>query len=166
MTEAFLLTPRDTDVSWSLRNPAAVRQATNNLTPEMNAMTDNHADLDPSSWEPALDAVIAAPRHHKVLFENERLRVLEVTLEPNDEEPVHHHRWPSVFVFDQVQGPVHDVAPDGTQLPPNRDVIKAIEAWKGQGCLVVNMAPQPAGRVFNASGRTIHGVRVEMKTVQ
>jgi hypothetical protein len=35
-----------------------------------------------------LDAVIAAPKYHKVLFENERLRVLEVTLEPNDEEPV------------------------------------------------------------------------------
>jgi hypothetical protein len=29
--------------------------------------------------------------------------VLEITLEPNDEEPVHHHRWPSVFVFDQGQ---------------------------------------------------------------
>jgi hypothetical protein len=114
----------------------------------------------------ALDAVIAAPKHHRVLFENERLRVLEVTLEANDEEPVHHHRWPSVFVFDQVQGPVHDVAPDGTQLPPNRDVIKAIGAWNGQGCLVVNMAPQPAGRVLNASGKTIHGIRVEMKTVQ
>jgi hypothetical protein len=84
--------------------------------------------------------VIAAPKHHKVLFESERLRVLEVTLESNDEEPVHHHRWPSVFVFDQVRGPVHDFAPDGTQLPTNRDVIKAIEAWNGQGCLVVNMA--------------------------
>ena len=24
---------------------------------------------------------------------------------------------------------------DGTQLPPNRDVIKAIESWRGQGCL-------------------------------
>jgi len=104
----------------------------------MNA--DNPADLCPASWDPALDAVIAAPKHHKVLFENGQLRVLEITLEPNDEEPVHHHRWPSVFVFDQVQGPVHDFAPDGTQLPPNRDVIKAIEAWKGQGCLVVNMA--------------------------
>src|SRR5271165_3287006 len=114
----------------------------------------------------ALDAVIADPKHHKVLFESERLRVLEVTLEPNDEEPVHHHRWPSVFVFDQVQGPVHDFAPDGTQLPPNRDVIKAIEGWNGQGCLVVNMAPQPAGRVFNASGKTLHGIRVEMKTAQ
>src|SRR5690606_35041475 len=62
-------------------------------------MTD-HDQTDPSTWDPALDAVAAAPRHHKVLFENDNLRVLEVTLEPNDEEPVHHHRWPSVFVFD------------------------------------------------------------------
>src|SRR5271157_1726750 len=61
----------------------------------MNA--DNPADLHPATWDPALDAVIAAPKHHKVLFENGQLRVLEVTLEPNDEEPVHHHRWPSVF---------------------------------------------------------------------
>ena len=56
---------------------------------------------DPSTWGPELDAVKAAPKHHKVLFENDRVRVLEVTLEPNDEEPVHHHRWPSVFVLDQ-----------------------------------------------------------------
>jgi len=48
----------------------------------MNA--DNRADLPPSAWDPALDAVIAAPKQHKVLFENERLRVLEITLEPND----------------------------------------------------------------------------------
>jgi hypothetical protein len=76
-------------------------------------MADNRADLDPSTWDLALDAVVAAPKHHKVIFENERLRVLEVTLEPNDEEPIH-HRWP-LFVFDQVQGPVHDFAPHGTQ---------------------------------------------------
>jgi hypothetical protein len=75
------------------------------------AMADNRADLDPSTWDPTLDAVVAAPKHHKVIFENERLRVLEVTLEPNDEEPIHHHRWPSVFVFDQIQEPVHDLLP-------------------------------------------------------
>jgi hypothetical protein len=118
---------------------------------------------DPSGWDPALDAVVAAPKHHRVVFENENLRVLEVTLEAGDEEPVHHHRWPSVFVFDRVQGPVFDYGPDGQQLPPNHDVIKAIEAWDGQGCLVVSMSPQRAGRVFNASGKTIHGIRVEMK---
>jgi hypothetical protein len=126
-------------------------------------MRDDLATSDPATWDPALDAVAAAPRHHKVLFENENLRVLEVTLEHADEEPVHHHRWPSVFVFDQVQGPVHDIAPDGTPLPPNRDVMQAIQTWDGKGCLVVHMAPQPAGRVHNASGKVIHGVRIEMK---
>jgi hypothetical protein len=118
---------------------------------------------DPSSWDPAFDAVVAAPANHKVVFENDRLRVLEVTLAPNEEEPLHHHRWPSVFIFDQVQGPVHDIAPDGTVLPPNRDVMQAIQAWDGKGCLVVRMAPQPLGRVLNASDRTVHGIRVEMK---
>jgi hypothetical protein len=124
-------------------------------------MSDDRASLDPSSWDPALDAVVAAPANHEVLFENDQLRVLEVTLEPETEEPTHHHRWPSVFVLDRVQGPIHDLAPDGSELPPNRDVMKAIQAWDGKGCLVVNMAPQPAGRVFNASGKTVHGV--EMK---
>jgi hypothetical protein len=50
-------------------------------------MANDHGSLDPSTWDPALDAVTAAPAHHKVLFENDQLRVLEVTLEPNDEEP-------------------------------------------------------------------------------
>jgi hypothetical protein len=127
-------------------------------------MADDHASLDPSTWDPALDAVIAAPAHHKVLFENDRLRVLEVTLEPNDEEPVHHHLWPSVFVLDSVKPPIHDLAPDGTQLPPNRDVIQAAQSWDGKGCLVVHMAPQPAGRVLNGSDQTLHGIRIEMKT--
>lgn len=126
-------------------------------------MMADRANSDPSSWDPALDAVVAAPKHHRVLFENERLRVLEVTIEAQDEEPVHHHRWPSVFVLDQVHGPVHDIAPDGAQLPPNRDVMKAIQGWDGQGCLVVNMEPQPPGRVYNASDKVVHGVRVEMK---
>ena len=129
------------------------------------AMNANMIDqTDPLQWDPKLDAVIAAPANHKVLFENDRLRVLEVILQPDEEEPTHHHRWPSVFVFDQVEGPIHDFAPDGTMMPPNRDVIQAVQAWDGQGCLVVHMAPQPAGRVLNASSKTLHGIRVEMKS--
>ncbi|MEO6014237.1 MAG: hypothetical protein ABIQ30_11730 [Devosia sp.] len=126
-------------------------------------MSGNDDVGDPSTWDPALDAVVAAPKHHRVLFENENMRVIEVTLEPDDEEPVHHHRWPSVFVFDAISGPIHDIAPDGSMLPPNRDVVQAVEAWDGKGCLVVNMAPQPAGRVLNASKQTAHGIRIEMK---
>jgi hypothetical protein len=127
-------------------------------------MTNESTSQDPATWDVALDAVAAAPANHIVLFENDRLRVLEVILHPGEEEPVHHHRWPSVFVFDQIKGPVHDMSPDGQQLPPNRDVMKALQAWSGEGCLVVHMAPQPAGRVLNASDKTLHGVRIEMKT--
>lgn len=126
--------------------------------------TETTHQTDPAHWLPELDAVIAAPANHRVIFENDRLRVLEVTLEPDEEEPVHHHRWPSVFVFDQVQGPIHDMAPNGTALPPDRDLMQALQAWDGQGCLVVRMAPQPAGRVLNASGKTVHGIRIEMKS--
>jgi hypothetical protein len=118
---------------------------------------------DPASWDPNLDAVAAAPRHHKVLFENDNLRVLEVILAPGDEEPVHHHRWPSVFVLDQIKPPVVDFSPQGERLPPNRDVIAALGAWDGKGSLVVHMAPRPAGRVLNESDLTVHGIRIEMK---
>ena len=67
-------------------------------------------------------------------------------MEPAEEEPVHHHRWPSVFVFDRIKGPIHDYSPDGEMLPPNRDVMVALKEWDGK----VNMAPQPAGRKSSA----------------
>lgn len=126
---------------------------------------DDAASSDRLNWDPSLDAVVAAPKNHKVVFENDAIRVLEVILEPDEEEPVHHHRWPSVFVLDQVHPPIHDIAPDGTMLPANRDIVQAVEAWDGKGCLVVHMSPQPAGRVLNASGKLLHGIRVEMKNM-
>ena len=126
-------------------------------------MSDTVGLSDPSTWDPKLDAVLAAPKNHKVIFENDRLRVLEVILEPGEEEPVHHHRWKSVFVFDRIKGPIDDFSPEGEKRPPNRDVMVALKEWDGNGCLVVNMAPQPAGRVLNSSDETLHGVRIEMK---
>ena len=126
-------------------------------------MTAENDPTDPSQWDPEFDAVAAAPDHHKVIFENDALRVLEVTVEPNDEEPLHHHRWPSVFVLDSIHGDVHDVSPEGERLPPSRDVMQAIQAWDRKGPLVVHMAPQPLGRVLNEGETTVHGIRIEMK---
>jgi predicted metal-dependent enzyme (double-stranded beta helix superfamily) len=53
------------------------------------------------SWPAELDALIAAPGSHRLLFENERVRVLEVVIEPGTREPEHTHRWPSVMIVDQ-----------------------------------------------------------------
>jgi hypothetical protein len=45
------------------------------------------------------DAVTAAPNSHRVIFENELVRVLEVTMPPlGKTEPMHHHHWPSFFL--------------------------------------------------------------------
>jgi hypothetical protein len=48
------------------------------------------------SWPAQLDALIAAPRHHMLLFENEQVRVLMAIVPPGETVPVHTHRWPSV----------------------------------------------------------------------
>ena len=48
-------------------------------------------------WPPQLDAVIAATTNHRVLMEDEAVRVLEVIVDPGERENLHHHRWPSIM---------------------------------------------------------------------
>jgi hypothetical protein len=52
-----------------------------------------------NSWPhpSSLDAVIAAPKHHRILLENDHVRVLEVRIPAGDTVPLHTHRWPSVL---------------------------------------------------------------------
>ena len=52
---------------------------------------------NPADWPKDQDAVAAAPNNHRILLENDQVRVLEVTLAPNEVEAVHHHQWPSVL---------------------------------------------------------------------
>ena len=50
-------------------------------------------------WTSQNDALAAAPGHHKVLFENDEVRVLEVTVPPGVREPLHAHRYASVLYY-------------------------------------------------------------------
>jgi mannose-6-phosphate isomerase-like protein (cupin superfamily) len=51
------------------------------------------------AWEhpDSLDALAAAPGFHRLLLENDHLRVLETRIAPGATVPVHTHRWPSVL---------------------------------------------------------------------
>ena len=54
---------------------------------------------DETNFPQGYDAVTAAPDSHRVIFENELVRVLEVTMPPAGKtEPMHHHRWPGFFL--------------------------------------------------------------------
>ena len=80
-------------------------------------------------------------------------------------------RWGNSCCSDQDCRPVpYRVTPAGVQMLVHGNwiavpdhVIQAVQSWHGQGCLVVHMAPQPAGRVLNGSDQTLHGIRIEMK---
>ena len=49
------------------------------------------------NWPEDLDALRAAPRHHTLLFENDRVRVLDTNIAPGDTVPLHTHRWPGAL---------------------------------------------------------------------
>lgn len=58
------------------------------------------------------DAYEANPSVYKFLYENDAVRVTEMTLKPGDEIPMHRHEWPhSVYVLEA--GQMTSTAPDG-----------------------------------------------------
>ena len=110
---------------------------------------------DPATWDPMLDAVKAAPGNHQVLFENDAIRVLSVTVRPGEREEVHHHRWPSVMVVDAL-GPLKDYDANGREqeLPLPDEIERP---------LVLELPPQAAHAVENLDAEPLHLIRVEFK---
>jgi hypothetical protein len=47
------------------------------------------------TWPEALDALTAAPQQHKLLFENETVRVIDTLIPPNEITELHTHKWPA-----------------------------------------------------------------------
>lgn len=54
--------------------------------------------IPPLSMEPdELDGVIAAGQHHKVIFENDRVRVIETAIPVGEITDIHTHRRPTTL---------------------------------------------------------------------
>src|SRR4051812_23205829 len=54
-------------------------------------------DAMPTPCPDQLDALAAAPGHHRLLLENDSVRVLETRIEPGETVPLHTHRWPAAY---------------------------------------------------------------------
>ena len=59
----------------------------------------------------AKDAAKVAPHIYKVLFENERVRILDVSMRPGDRSEIHSH--PAYWVYLLSGGKVRFTAPSG-----------------------------------------------------
>ena len=75
------------------------------------------------------DAVRVAPHVYKVVFENERARVLEVTMEPGARSELHSH--PDYFVYFLAPGKVRFTTPSGDtneiEVPANAGMWRQAE---------------------------------------
>jgi hypothetical protein len=47
-------------------------------------------------WPDSLDALVAAPDHHQLLLEDQRVRVLHTRIAAGEVVPLHTHRWGGV----------------------------------------------------------------------
>jgi hypothetical protein len=70
-----------------------------------------------------LDGVQVAPRNHKVLFENDSVRVLETIIEAGEVTPVHTHHAPQVMYVVSpssfIRRDEHGVTMVDTKADPN-----------------------------------------------
>jgi hypothetical protein len=72
-------------------------------TQKKNTEVQSHASLADEAkqiqWPDELDALVASPQHHKLLFENEFVRVLDANIAPSEITNVHTHKYPASFYF-------------------------------------------------------------------
>ena len=108
-------------------------------------------------WPDSLDAVIAAPQYHRIVLENERVRVLDTRIPVGEIVPVHTHRWPAIY-YTIVAGDFVRRDGDGNVLFDSRTVpgllTRSEATWTG--CL-------PPHSVENVSPNEIHLISVELK---
>lgn len=109
------------------------------------------------AWPDHLDALVAAPGNHTLLFENERVRVVQTRILPGDSTPVHTHRWPSVlFVFAGSDLVRFDER--GNVLMDRREAGEALKLHAP-----VWQEALPPHSVKNVGGAEFRGVQVELK---
>ena len=108
-------------------------------------------------WPDSLDAVTAAPKWHKILLENEHVRVVETIIEPGEKEPAHTHGWRGVVIpvrpariryYDENDKLIFETRRD-FQPPPN-----PIARWR---------EPEGLHSVENVGDRPHHVIRIELK---
>jgi hypothetical protein len=117
-------------------------------------------DKNPANWPKEQDAMIAAKKNHKILLENDSVRVLEVTILPGEKEAVHYHQWPSVL-YVMEGGDLIDrdgegnVLFDSRKIPSFHSIKLPMTSWTG---------PQGPHSIENLSKtQAIRLIRVEIK---
>jgi hypothetical protein len=103
------------------------------------------------------EPIHAAGEHHIPIIDNERVRVLEVTIPPGDTVPFHLHSMPSVFITLEPASLVFYDLDGNVVKRVDRSSFHELPAveWRG---------PAPAPRkVQNVDAAPLRALRIELK---
>ena len=104
-----------------------------------------------------LDAVIAAPEHHRVLLENLSVRVLETRIGPGETVRLHTHQWAAVHYFLEAGDVVRRDEAGAVQVDSR---VAGARVHAGQA---VWSPPLGAHTLENVGATPIHVISVEIK---
>ena len=104
-----------------------------------------------------IDAMTAARDHHAILFENDRVRVLDTKLPAGERTPVHAHEWPAALYVlswsDFIRRDAQGAVLVDSRERPSPDI--------GAGLWI---DPLPPHSVENVGTADLHIIAVEVKT--
>jgi hypothetical protein len=122
-----------------------------------------------STWKypPPYDAVKAAPKNHRVRYEDAHVRFLEVGIAPGEVENMHGHPYPSVFAYDAPEPGATNVVLDAASP------LNGGPRTGGQGAaptgrsfpMCVTLGPEAPHAVTNTGAFPDHFYRLEFKRV-
>jgi quercetin dioxygenase-like cupin family protein len=108
-------------------------------------------------WPEALDAVVSAPEHHRVLFENDHVRVLDTRVLPGERVPLHTHKWPSV-AYTISSGDFVRFDAEGNATLDTRTANLTVEPGSAMW-----LPPLEAHAIENVGATEVRAVTVEIK---
>jgi quercetin dioxygenase-like cupin family protein len=119
---------------------------------------DQIENQSPQEWPDSLDALIAAPKHHTLLFQNDRVRVLETRIPRGDTTAVHTHRWASA---------IHTLSwSDFIRRDGNGKILLDTRVSKSKPPEFAWSDPLPPHSIENVGEGEIRLIMVELKTVE
>jgi hypothetical protein len=108
-------------------------------------------------WPPELDALIASPQHHKLLFENEFVRVLDASIPAGETTNVHTHQYPaSLYILSWSDFIRYDA--DGNVLLDSKTLTKIPDTGSA-----LWSEPLTAHSLKNIGENNLHVISVEIK---
>jgi hypothetical protein len=133
------------------------RQLAISNIPNVNIKT---MEIIETARDDKLDALIAAPQHHRLLFENEFVRVLDANIPAGEMTNVHTHRFPASLYFISWSNFIrYDAAGNVLVYSTQLEKVSAVGS-------VLWSDPLEPHSLKNAGEKALHVVCVEIKTTK